>query len=449
MTDSTMTELGEDVVEVLRSAVAVRGVAPGIAAVERLSGGASRLTWRVDLSSGEAVIVQRERAGSAGANLAMAQQAELLEAAADTGVPVPQVLGSGGEPGTGFVVLELVGGEAIPRRILRDPALLDAGAGLAFEAGRALAAVHRIAPSTARLAGGDALVQMTGLLHGFEEPHPALELGLQWLEEHRPAPGEQVVLHGDFRLGNLLVERSGISAVLDWELAHLGAAAEDLGWFCGRAWRFGSPLEAGGVGTVHDLLAGYRAGGGIAPDPAELRWWQAYGTLRWALICMLQASVHLNGYHRSVELAAIGRRTAECEEDLLELAFGASDFEPLEPPGPPATLHDAPSAQDLLAAVGEHLDALRQDLGGSQAFHLIVAGNVLSMVAREIALAPRQVVEHRARLERAGVHDDAVLAELIRGGMTGEQREAIVELVRQDVREKLAVSHPGYWLGDR
>ena len=160
-------------------------------------------------------------------------------------------------------------------------------------------------------------------------------------------------------MGNLIVDRQGLAAVLDWELAHLGSPVEDLGWFCCRAWRFGSPLRAGGVGTVDELLEGYEQGGGDPPDDDELRWWEAYGTLRWGLICVLQASVHLGGHHRSVELAAIGRRAAECEEDLLELVDGPSDEEPPEAGSEPGTAgpHDRPTAAELLDAVGEHLDA--------------------------------------------------------------------------------------------
>ena len=59
-------------------------------------------------------------------------------------------------------------------------------------------------------------------------------------------------MHGDFRMGNLIVDDSGLAAVLDWELVHIGEVYEDLAWFCIRAWRFGAPedLGAGGLGSV-------------------------------------------------------------------------------------------------------------------------------------------------------------------------------------------------------
>lgn len=424
--------------------------------VRRLSGGASRLTWRVELRPGggsgspEAAIVQQERPGSVGAALPMAVQVELLRAAAEVGVPVPAVLAGGGEPGRGFVVLECLPGESLARRILEDEDLGDARRELARQAGATMARIHRIDPDGIQLPSGDPLEQMTGLLDLLGEPHPAFELGLRWLADNRPDSSEAVVVHGDFRMGNLLVDRGGITAVLDWELAHLGSAGEDLGWFCSRAWRFGSPLRAGGVGSLEDLLGGYRDAGGVPPTPEEVRWWEAYGTLRWGLICILQASTHLRGHHRSVELAAIGRRTAECEEDLLELVLGPSDEEPptaqdVEPaPGP----HDRPTAVELLEAVSEHLGRLRGDLEGSSAFHLRVANNVVDIVERELRLSDVLAERRRVRLLELGVSSETELASAIRAGRLQAPPAEVARCVRQSVRDKLAVSKPGYWRGD-
>jgi len=128
------------------------------------------------------------------------------------------------------------------------------------------------------------------------------------------------VVHGDFRLGNLIVDESGLAAVLDWELVHRGDPLEDLGWFCVRAWRFGEDTRpAAGLGSIEDFVASYERAGGGHVDRDALRWWQVLGTLRWGVICQRQAHRHLSGQTRSVELAAIGRRVCENEWDLLEL----------------------------------------------------------------------------------------------------------------------------------
>ena len=132
-------------------------------------------------------------------------------------------------------------------------------------------------------------------------------------------------MHGDFRNGNFIVGPDGIRAVLDWELAHLGDPVEDLGWLCVKSWRFGvADQRVGGFGTVDDLLAAYRAAGGREVDPLELRYWELMGTLKWGVICEIQAFTHLEGTVRSVELATLGRRVAEMEWDLLDLIDGGA-----------------------------------------------------------------------------------------------------------------------------
>ena len=127
------------------------------------------------------------------------------------------------------------------------------------------------------------------------------------------------MVHGDFRVGNLIVGPEGLRAVLDWELAHVGDPGEDLGWLCVRSWRFGGEGRVGGVGALGDLLDGYHAAGGRPVDEAAVRYWEVFGNVRWAVICLVQTFSHLHGFRRSVELAAVGRRVCEVEHDLLEL----------------------------------------------------------------------------------------------------------------------------------
>jgi aminoglycoside phosphotransferase (APT) family kinase protein len=129
----------------------------------------------------------------------------------------------------------------------------------------------------------------------------------------------QAVVHGDFRLGNLLVGPAGLVAALDWELVHLGDPMEDLAWLVVRAWRFGSAGAVAGLGSRDELAVAYEAAGGAPVDLDAMRWWEILGTIKWGVICMMQTSSHLSGANRSVELAAIGRRTCEAEYDLMLL----------------------------------------------------------------------------------------------------------------------------------
>jgi aminoglycoside phosphotransferase (APT) family kinase protein len=220
--------------------------------------------------------------------------------------------------------MERLDGEALPRRILRDAAYDAIRPRLAAECGEILARVHAMDAGALRAAGvadEEPVAALRATLDRFDEPRPVFELGLRWLERHRPRPGPggPVVVHGDFRHGNLLIAPDGVRAVLDWELVHLGDPMEDLGWLCVRAWRFGGAGPVGGFGTYEDLFAAYERAGGGPVDPDVVRWWEVVGTLRWGVICMIQAERHLSGRERSVELAAIGRRTVEQEYDLLRL----------------------------------------------------------------------------------------------------------------------------------
>ncbi|MEJ5254694.1 MAG: phosphotransferase family protein [Acidimicrobiales bacterium] len=294
-----------------------------VGGLERLSGGASRETFGFRIGD-RALILQRVRPGPVAGSFSMEAEAELLRAAAHAAVPVARVVDAADDPsilGAPFIVVERLDGESIARRILRDDRFSQARDVLVEQCAAALARIHRLpVAEVPRLRRQGQLRDIEQLFTTLDEPHPAFELAFRWLHANQPAaPEAPAVVHGDFRLGNLLVAPDGLVAVLDWELAHLGDPMADLGWFTIRAWRFGGAGEAAGLGTLDELLAAYEASGGTPVDREVLHWWQVLGTLRWGVICMLQAHAHLTGASRSVELAAIGRRVCETEYDLLRL----------------------------------------------------------------------------------------------------------------------------------
>jgi aminoglycoside phosphotransferase (APT) family kinase protein len=310
------------------------GQAVEVGALRRLSGGASRETWSFTvMSAGGAPqrLILRRDPGSTIGSADRSTEYRLVEAAAGAGVPVPRVrflLDEQDDLGAGFV-MDHVEGETIPRKILRDDEYAGARECLVDQAATIAAAIHRTPvdalPELAVLDAPGQVAQYRQLLDVLGEPHPTFELGLRWLERNAPegartAPNDARLVHGDFRNGNFIVGPEGIRSVLDWELAHLGDPVEDLGWLCVRAWRFGNDdLQAGGFGTEVQLLDAYEAASGRRVEPDHLRYWQAFGTLKWGAICLLQCSSHLSGLVRSVELAALGRRVCENEWDLLEL----------------------------------------------------------------------------------------------------------------------------------
>jgi aminoglycoside phosphotransferase (APT) family kinase protein len=302
-----------------------------ITELRRLSGGASRETWSFDLRRAggdpEPLVVQLVRAGIPRSSMAI--EAELLRAAHAAGVPAPRVVAASDDPavlGLPFIVLERVEGQTIARRILRDDAYAAVRPRLVGQCAAALARLHAMPPeAVGGLDEPDQLELWAGILHGLDDPHPAFELALRWLAAHRPPPGRTALVHGDFRLGNLVVGPAGLASVLDWELAHRGDPLEDLGWLCVRAWRFGAAAPVAGLGSYAELARSYEAAGGDRVDLAALHWWETLGTLKWGVMCILQARRHLDGTERSVELAAIGRRVCENEWDVLECLDRAPD----------------------------------------------------------------------------------------------------------------------------
>lgn len=421
--------------------LAARGVTGSVTDVERMLGGASRETWALQLD-GRRLVLRRDPPGAPRAG-AMAGEAAVMQAARAAGVPVAEVVRSGDD----FILMSRLDGETLARRILRDDKYVTARSRLTGQCARALAVLHtQVDPSSLPTLRDDQdpLASLRSLLDDLGEPHPGLELGLLRLARTRPSISGGVVVHGDFRLGNLVIDSEGLVGALDWELAHVGDPVEDLGWMCVRSWRFGGPLPVAGVGTRHDLLTAYADAGGPVVDEQTLRWWEAVGTLRWGVICIQQAAAHLSGAVQSLELAAIGRRTAEVELDLLDLVAPASADtpEPAETPEPAdavarVTPHDRPTAAELADAVVGWLDGL--SLAGPDAFLRRVAANAVGILGRESMSAPAMADRHRDRLHRLGVADDAELARQIRDGRDGDD---VVAAVRAAVVDKVWVADP-------
>ena len=313
---------------------------PGeIRGLARLTGGATRATWSFDaVVGGHTLPLILQQSGprmlppadpmSRLPKVYGAVEAALLEAARARDVPVARVrwvltpedgLGDG-------VIGDRVEGETLGARINRDDGLAGARRTLAAQCGRILVAIHSIPPATVPALAAHGPVEQAALyreiFESFDHPLPALELGLRWVAERASAAAASTVVHGDFRNGNLVVGPDGIRAVLDWEIAHRGDPMEDLGWLCVKTWRFGGPAPVGGFGQREDLFEAYERAGGGRVDPARVRFWEAFGSVKWAIMCLMKGESYRRGGERTVEAAAIGRRTEEPVHDFLRLVYG-------------------------------------------------------------------------------------------------------------------------------
>lgn len=480
MTDAVPSE--QPLEDLLRAALSDELGPVEVSGVRRLTGGASRETWSFDATGDDGIvhrlILRRDPPGRPGPRGSMGREARCIIAAASLGIAVPRVCVHSDDVsvlGAAGVVMERIEGETIARKLLRDERYSAARERLVAECGAALAGIHSIDPAVlgegsagsfgaadAAPVGTDPLEEMRAALASLGRSTPTFEYALRWLEQHRPAPtADPSLVHGHFRLGNLMVDDTGLVAVLDWELVHAGDPAEDLGWLCVRAWRFGGDGPVAGLGEREELLGAYRAAGGVDIALDVLRWWEVYGTLRWGVICMVQTAVFLGGQLPSVELAAIGRRVCETEWDLLLLiapeatraALARSEARPVVGTAEALAaaegdLHGRPTAADLLGAVSSYLrDEVVASGTGGMSFHARIAANVVDQVARELASGDEQRARRADALGAWGVTSESELADSVRSGAisSGEGSDSdLVGLLAEGVLDRLLVANPRY-----
>ena len=285
-----------------------------------LPGGASKEAWAVDADA-RRLLVRRAGGGVIHRHtLSLKHEFEVLQVAHAAGVKVPEpVLYVEDLAGREAFVMERIEGETIGRRIVR----MHLPERLPLQMAEELAKIHALPPEKLPFLEEATIDRLVEELDEVGEPHPAIELGLWWLRENRPPPREPVVVHGDYRIGNLAVDENGLVAVLDWEFAHLDDPARDLSFALVRAWRFGVPeLRLGGIAGVEPYLERYNELTGFDVRPDELDYWELAGNVAWAVGCLTQAQRHLSGRDRSVELAILGRLGAEVEHEICHLLEG-------------------------------------------------------------------------------------------------------------------------------
>ena len=387
-----------------------------LSSVERLSGGASQETYRLRIQTSnreEKLLALRRAAGGefqerSAQHPGLDVEALLMQSARSVGVPEPQVyyvLQRHDRLGDGFI-MEWLEGETLGSRILKLPELQNVREGLAYECGKVLAKIHAIDLGSTGLKARlweisprEFVEQTWERYKLLETPQPMIDFTARWLLENIPENYSLTLVHNDFRNGNFMLSSTGIVAVLDWEVAHIGDPMRDLGWICTNSWRFGQEPPVGGFGEYEDLFRGYEEESGSKVNPDHVKFWEVFGSFWWAVGSLGMAEHFRSGPDKTVERPIIGRRTSECQVDCVNLLI----------PGPVELLKnehstssvDMPRADELLVSVRDFLrDSVMKKAEGRDKFLARVAANSLDIVSRELALAPGHLQGELDRLRK-------------------------------------------------
>lgn len=276
-----------------------------LARLERLKGGYSREMWAFTASddgasTGQWILCADSAQGVVGADsLTRPVEAALIDFVHAAGVPTPRVLGAAAATdvdnplGVAWFIMERLPGTAAVGPLLRDPWYEEHRADFAEQKARILADIHAIAPPTDLVGPGPELDHVAGaeidrwaraLDQTPQVRTTTLEDALDWMKRNPPPPPSRIaIVHGDYRTGNLLYDKTGIRGVLDWEMAHLGDPIEDLGWAQLVCWRLGTG-RVGALVDIDDWPRLYEQAGGQPVDPQTLHFWETLCSVKMSIL---------------------------------------------------------------------------------------------------------------------------------------------------------------------
>ena len=440
--------------------------------VEKLTAGASQATLRITATVAGAnkcyALRHCPEASSGGTEdgIGLQAEAQVIATIAQASIPGPAiiaVLSAGDGLGDGFL-MHWLEGETLGHKINRSPELSDVRPTLAAQCGELLAHIHAVDIQATGLSktlhtycASDLVKQSWQHYQALEADAPMIDYTARWLLDNLPEAQRQTLVHGDFRNGNLMVNPTGITAVLDWELAHIGDPMRDLGYLCVNSWRFGNAeLAVGGFGHTEALLSAYEAASGTKVCTESIKFWQVFGSFWWSITCLGMAQSYRDGSNTSVERPAIGRRSSEAQMDCVNLIIPGSFAGPSSKPliahskGDPTEAEDLASNRELIQSVSDFLKAeLASELPNDKRFLARVAANSLAIVQRELTLAPQLAIEEHNRLQTLLQSKDELHA--LRKRLVLELRttlplnqQGLAEHLRETVAGRLAVDQPGY-----
>lgn len=297
-----MPEASDDILDQLERFLAAQPDVPAPPRIERLGRvgvGRSRENWLFDAvwpdGMVEPLIVRRDPRGGL-LETSRATEFAVLRALEGTAVPAPRVRwldADGAQLGRPSLVMVREPGE-VDYFVVNGDRPQAERVDLAQRFCDLLATLHRADWAAAGLGAvlsdpgpGAARAELDGwtaiLRRDQQEPWPELEVARRWLSATAPRSARTVLVHGDFKAGNVLLEGGDrLVALLDWELAHLGDPMEDLGWIT-QPLRLREHLIPG-AWEREDLFARYEAATGIPVDVGAVTWWNVLASYKTAVM---------------------------------------------------------------------------------------------------------------------------------------------------------------------
>jgi aminoglycoside phosphotransferase (APT) family kinase protein len=301
------------VVEPLRAWLDAEGLGSGRLEARRIGDGQSNVTFLVERDGGARFVLRRPpRPPLPPSAQDMVREATVQRALGGAGARVPEILAVCDDEtilGVAFYVMALVEGDVVTTEV---PARLDDAAGRGAVTAELVDALVEIHAVDWRAAGLEGFGKPTGYLErpvrrfaGLWEVNATRELPqvgelAGWLAANRPESGAATVVHGDYRLGNVVLapgRPARVAAVLDWELATIGDPLADVGYLV-STWA-GSPLAL----TPVTSLPGFPDRDGLASlyeersgrSLRDLGWYEALALWKSAVFCEAIYGRHLRG----------------------------------------------------------------------------------------------------------------------------------------------------------
>ncbi len=283
----------------------------------RSAGGLSRENWSFDATWTDAegshahrLMLMRDAAGTL-LNTERAREFAVLKALADTSVPAPKVHWmdeQGRWLGAPSVVMERMPGHC-DYMVLNGAGTREARLAMArafIELMASIQAVdwraHGLADSLGMPDGAPSLHELRHWKAEYRkaqlEPQPELDYVLTWLERRAPAAEAIVLVHGDFKPGNALIEAGRITAKLDWETAHLGDPLEDLGWVTNPVRK--REHQIAGHWERQQIVEAYSRLTGRSVRDADLYWWNVFSCWKLSVIQLTAVAEFVAGRYNRV-----------------------------------------------------------------------------------------------------------------------------------------------------